>query len=107
MRKRLEEAAEGYAESRDYAELENEILVDDEGNTITKIYTFEQVKDAFITGGEVMFKECGGMTVLHDMRRLILAQCKEWLKNNINVCNQDEMLEYFETDILKLWEGGV
>lgn len=44
----------------------------------------------FCLGGEWMFNECGSMTILHNMWKLILAQCKKWLETNI--ANQVEMM---------------
>lgn len=90
MRKRLEEAAAKYV--RDW-------------ECIISIST----KTAFRDGAEWMFKECGGKTILHDMRKLILAQCREWLKDNAHdysFSNEgcDALLADFETDMNKLWE---
>ena len=69
---------------------------------------------SFSEGGEWMFKECGGMTVLHDMRRLILAQCKEWMEINTEeyaiiidgkeYIERNQILADFESDMNKLWE---
>ena len=92
LRKRLEEAAEKYC--KDYGRT-GEI----NGYDVT----------AFKHGGEWMFQECGGMTVLHDMRRLILAQCKEWFemesaRNGKLVVVDEDLLADFESDMNKLWE---
>lgn len=61
----------------------------------------------FKEGGEWMYNECGGITVLHDMRRLILAQCKAWLKEHYHLFDhfdKEEVIADFETDMNKLWE---
>lgn len=104
-RKRLNEAAEKYAD---------EYVVGDAAIIVDLIHNVAE--GCFIAGAEWMFKECGGMTVLHDMRRLILAQCKAWLKNNAQpkyIFIEDgqpwivnaRLLADFEADMNKLWEG--
>lgn len=76
--------------------------------------------DDFKAGAEWMFKECGGMTVLHDMRKPILEQCKEWMGKHIPCIHTQEgdaiyahgfrhipmssFLADFEADMNKLWE---
>lgn len=67
-------------------------------------------RGCFILGGEWMFKKCGGMTVLHDMRKLILAQCEEWMRDNArNYVNgvlwTEHMMSDLETFMNKLWGG--
>lgn len=89
LRKRLEEAA--VQDCKDYGNGQVN------GRDVT----------AFIHGGEWMFKECGGMTVLHDMRRLILAQVKEWWKEHYHLFehfDKEEVIADFEADMLKFWE---
>lgn len=111
IRKRLEEAfIEWLNEHRDETTIRNY-----EDETLAHF--------SFNAGGEFMFKECGGMAVLHDMRKLILAQCKEWWKTYYKLPDyyhsetrdvQEKMeddyefhmkvVADFESDMNKLWE---
>ena len=104
MRKRLEEAADNHCGC-------NNCITRKEGDCFKEECLFYK---AFKAGAEWFFKDCGGMTVLHDMRKMILAHCKEWMQNyfpdeldgkGFEFVRRDEILADFEADMNKLWEG--
>lgn len=100
MRKRLEEAAEKYA-------------------LTYKASLHKTAYRSFEAGAEWMFNEAGGEMVFREMRRMIIHQAKEWLKENFftkvddnaflywdsNFNDITEALADFENDMTKLWEG--
>lgn len=106
MRKRLEEAAEKYA-------------LEHKAEWLHQNFYVSECEEGFLAGAEWMFKEAGGEMVFREMRRMILAQCKEWLKENFftkvddnaflywdsNFNDITEALADFEADMTKLWEG--
>ena len=106
LRKRLEEAAEKYAD---------EFAVGDAAIIVDLIH--EVAKEGFIAGAEWMFKEAGGETALKEMRQTILGQVKGWMKDEFYNCpiwneprsrsyfTVQDLIEHFEADINKLWEG--
>lgn len=116
MRKRLEEAAKKFGEI--YLENLNKVReIRGEQPLSADVALIDLCLDvaelSFSEGAEWMFKECGGMTVLKDMRRLILEQCKNWWKRGsvwldlMEVKDSNDLgdlINTFEADMNKLWE---
>lgn len=92
LRKRLEEAAK------------------EKQREVTPHKDWGDVRYGFNRGAEWMFKECGGETVMKEMRQTILGQVKEWIRKNISLYASGEYtitgkIADLEADMNKLWEG--